>query len=304
MGIAANRAGFSIHLVDHDYPGFDFSSDLLAEALEESSTAAVVATHLFGTKSDVNLVKGLAGQKGVLVIEDAAQVFREETDTGVSGEEGDFGIYSLSPSKPLTLVSGGILWTREESRRHFESDAPPCCAGFRDFVMQVAYKFGTHSYLYPLAWKSYFSSLGSPGENVDISSRSLSRLKERFLAAALEKYPRIKAGRREKFRLYDKFIASRPDFTAIPNPSLAYYVRPVLIRDPGLKETVKRRFREHGLEAMAMDWKPLFHHDFLDIANRGEGFENASRLDAELILLPTGEAVTEQKLDRILGALG
>ena len=80
--------------------------------------------------------------------------------------------------------------------------------------------------------------------------------------------------------MYDKFIASRPDFTAIPNPSLAYYVRPVLIRDLGLKETVKRRFREHGLEAMAMDWKPLFHHDFLDIANRGEGFENASRLDA------------------------
>ena len=88
MGIAANRAGVSVHLVDHDYPGFDFSSDLLAEALEESSTAAVVATHLFGTKSDVNLVKGLAGQKSVLVIEDAAQVFREETDTGVNGEEG------------------------------------------------------------------------------------------------------------------------------------------------------------------------------------------------------------------------
>ena len=231
-------------------------------------------------------------------------MFREQTDTGFTGEEGDFGVYSLGPSKPLTLVSGGILWTREEARRHFEPEAPPCCSGFRDFFMQVAYKLGTHSYLYPLARKSYFSSLGSPGEKVDIGSRSLSLLKGRFLAAALDKYPRIKAGRREKFRLYDKFIAVRPGVTAIPNPSLAYYVRPVLIGDPGLKKTVKRRFREQGLEAMEMDWKPLFHYDFLDIANRGERFENASRLDAELILLPTGEAVTDPKLDKIFRALG
>ena len=54
---------------------------------------------------------------------------------------------------------------------------------------------------------------------------------------------------------------------------------------------------------MEMDWQPLFHYPFLDIKNRDEGFQKASRLEKELILFPTGETVTEPKLDKIFGAL-
>ena len=150
VAVAANRAGFSIHLVDHDYPRFDFS-DGLAEALQDPRTSAVVVTHLFGTVSDLNRVKRMTEGKGIFVIEDAAQVFREETEGGVTGEQGDFGIYSLSPSKPLSLVSGGILWTRDEIQGEFELVPPTPASGVRDLVLQMAYKLGTRSYLYPLA---------------------------------------------------------------------------------------------------------------------------------------------------------
>ena len=138
---------------------------------------------------------------------------------------------------------------------------------------------------------------------MSIGSRSLSRTKKRFLAAALAKYPTIRAKRRLKFRLYEEHIGSHPGITAIPNPSLAYYVCPALISDPRLKERIRDLFRQQGLEAMEMDWQPLFHYPFLDIKNRDEGFQKASRLEKELILFPTGETVTEPKLDKIFGAL-
>ena len=75
-------------------------------------TAAVLAVHTFGTPCDGDALAGLAAQRGVPLIFDAAPAFGASyADGAMAGTKGIAEVFSLSPTKPFTSGEGGIVTT-------------------------------------------------------------------------------------------------------------------------------------------------------------------------------------------------
>ena len=96
--------------------GDDFLIDMedLRRALPPRS-GAVIAVHLFGLQVPWGPLRALAEERGLLLIEDAAQSIGSRRPEGRSGSLGDAAAFSFFPSKNLGGAGdGGLLCCRDE----------------------------------------------------------------------------------------------------------------------------------------------------------------------------------------------
>jgi dTDP-4-amino-4,6-dideoxygalactose transaminase len=77
-------------------------------------TAAVVATHTFGTPCDVEALASLARRNGLRLLFDAAHAFGSTRGGTYIGGFGDAEVFSLSPTKPLIAGEGGLITTNDD----------------------------------------------------------------------------------------------------------------------------------------------------------------------------------------------
>lgn len=77
-------------------------------------TAAILATHTYGTPSDVEELRSIAEHWGVRLFFDAAHAFGSQRDGTPIGGFGDAEVFSLSPTKVLVAGEGGIIATNDD----------------------------------------------------------------------------------------------------------------------------------------------------------------------------------------------
>ena len=77
----------------------------------DSETAAVLVTHLHGLACDVERIAAICRDRGVALIEDAAQAFGARSGGRPVGSFGDAGIYSFGMYKNVNAFFGGMLVT-------------------------------------------------------------------------------------------------------------------------------------------------------------------------------------------------
>jgi dTDP-4-amino-4,6-dideoxygalactose transaminase len=77
-------------------------------------TAAILATHVFGTPCDVDGLSEIARRSGIALLFDAAHAFGSTLDGRRVGAFGDAEVFSLSPTKVLTAGEGGIIATNND----------------------------------------------------------------------------------------------------------------------------------------------------------------------------------------------
>ena len=78
-----------------------------------TATRAIMPVHLFGQCADMNALGQLADERGLPVIEDAAQAIGAESDGRRAGAMGQIGCFSFYPTKNLGGAGdGGMLTTR------------------------------------------------------------------------------------------------------------------------------------------------------------------------------------------------
>jgi UDP-2-acetamido-2-deoxy-ribo-hexuluronate aminotransferase len=104
-------------MVDVDHYHFNITLENIEKAIS-SKTRAIVPVHLFGQCADMEPIIELAKEKGLYVIEDAAQaigakyIFTDDTIKH-AGTIGDIGCTSFFPSKNLGCYGdGGALFTK------------------------------------------------------------------------------------------------------------------------------------------------------------------------------------------------
>lgn len=111
------KAGLRVVPCDVDPESYDFDYDRLGQAITPQ-TLCIVTTHLLGIPADTERVRKLAAERGVFVIEDAAQAFGVKRGGRYLGTGGDVGIFSFGRGKQVTCGSGGMVVTgREEIAR-------------------------------------------------------------------------------------------------------------------------------------------------------------------------------------------
>lgn len=81
------------------------------QAAVTSNTRAVVVTHLYGGRLDVEPVLAFARARGLMVIEDCAQAFAGSGYTG--HPDSDVAMFSFGPIKTATALGGGLLRVRD-----------------------------------------------------------------------------------------------------------------------------------------------------------------------------------------------
>lgn len=88
-----------------------------AESIEKvltPKTRAVVVVHLYGYVADMPAIAALCKERGLILIEDAAQAIGAEVDGKKAGSFGDMAVFSFHSHKNLTtLGEGGMLYVRD-----------------------------------------------------------------------------------------------------------------------------------------------------------------------------------------------
>jgi dTDP-4-amino-4,6-dideoxygalactose transaminase len=77
-------------------------------------TKAVIAVHMCGYPADIPALRDLCADKGLVLIEDAAQGLGAQVDGGLAGTAGALGCLSFFSKKQLCLGEGGMVLTADE----------------------------------------------------------------------------------------------------------------------------------------------------------------------------------------------
>lgn len=80
-------------------------------------TRAIIPVHLYGQMADMDVVMRVAGEHGLVVVEDAAQAIGAEYKGRRAGSIGHYGCFSFFPSKNLGAAGdGGMVGTNDAQR--------------------------------------------------------------------------------------------------------------------------------------------------------------------------------------------
>jgi len=86
-----------------------------ARAAIDGTTRCLLPVHLYGQLADLSGFRALADEKGLTLLEDAAQAHGAERDGLRAGEVGDAAAFSFYPTKNLGAAGeGGMVLTRSE----------------------------------------------------------------------------------------------------------------------------------------------------------------------------------------------
>lgn len=112
------NAGLRPVFAEIDPQTFNLTAGTIEAALTPS-TRAVIVVHLFGQMADMAPILALAGEKGLAVVEDAAQAIdaKQEIDGEwkAAGSLGVAGCFSFFPTKNLGgFGDGGMITTRDD----------------------------------------------------------------------------------------------------------------------------------------------------------------------------------------------
>jgi len=111
---AVSMTGASPVLVDVD-PGTLNISVAALQAAITSKTKAVAPVHVSGRAAEMENILRVCRQRGLVVVEDAAEAFRSRHNGRYLGTFGQTGCFSFSPNKVITTGQGGVIITDDES---------------------------------------------------------------------------------------------------------------------------------------------------------------------------------------------
>jgi dTDP-4-amino-4,6-dideoxygalactose transaminase len=113
---AIARVGAVPVFVDIDPVTFNMNVSQIRSKVTDR-TRAIIPVHLFGQMADMDTVMEIAGERGLVVIEDAAQAIGAERNGSRAGTIGQYGCFSFFPSKNLGAAGdGGMIVTRDPAR--------------------------------------------------------------------------------------------------------------------------------------------------------------------------------------------
>ncbi|MEZ5215780.1 MAG: aminotransferase class V-fold PLP-dependent enzyme [Ilumatobacteraceae bacterium] len=99
---------------DVDPVSLNVTLDTVAARLSDR-TRAVIVTHLLGNPADITRIAAWCRQRGLWVIEDAAQAYGATVQGRPVGTLGDIGCFSTQQGKHLTAGEGGFVVTDDDA---------------------------------------------------------------------------------------------------------------------------------------------------------------------------------------------
>lgn len=271
--------------IDSEPNTWNLSPGLLDEFLKKRAKRskipkALMLVHLYGQSADLDPIKKLCEQYGVLLIEDAAEALGAKYHGRQVGLDGRFGIFSFNGNKIITTSGGGVLVT------HRKDEA----ALARKLASQA--KDPAPYYQHSLRGFNYRLS------NV-LAAIGVSQLR------VLEQ--RVQA-RRENFQRYQSALKDLPGVSFMPEPEGFFSTRwlTCVLVDPQKsggtdRETIRKHLEGLQIESRPL-WKPM-HLQPLFGDCEVVGGRLSEHLFEQGLSLPSGSLLSPTDLQRVIDAV-
>ena len=306
------KAGLRPRLVDVDPTSLDLSPSAL-RTFDSARTLAVIGTNLYGLPNDMPELSGWARERGVFLIDDAAQAMGATIAGRPCGTWGDAGLFSLDKGKNVAAIDGGILVTSSDdiARALDQELAGLPSPGTFDSAVHVAKALVYFALLRPwlYAVPARLPQLGL-GRTVFTTDYPLANADPALMALAAVMVRRLDAftsARQARADALRSALASIPGVTMVEprSGSVPAYLRlPVLLPDASRKAEAIRTLVADGVGATGSYPECLADVPELQPHLAGGAAVDGGRAVARrLVTLPTHPFVTQADVARIAGLL-
>lgn len=307
---AVIRARLSVVLCDVDPLSLDLDFDQLTQ-IADSDVLCVLATHLLGIGVDVPRIVELCRQRGIFVVEDAAQALGGDREGRPFGAMGDVSFLSFGRGKNITCGSGGAILSNDDrigeavAREYAHLPEELLLGMIKNWLEVAATQLLINPSLYWVPAGLPFLKLGEtkfykdfPITRMDpVRAGLLQRWKQRLAHSTASRV----AHAEHVLRSLD------PGSVQTIKPSgrgQSVYLRlPVLMGSKQEKEAVCRMSVEQGLGVSSMYPSSVQHIAELREALSSQSVPQSTMIAERLVTLPTHELLSEADLARICTAV-
>jgi len=272
---AVTYTGATPVFVDSEPRTWNLDPEAAARAITPR-TRAIIAVHLYGHPADMDPLRALADEHGLVLIEDAAEAHGARYKGRRTGSLSDVAIFSFFGNKIITTGEGGMVLTDDGVLAE------------RCFFLENQAKQKDDPYWHTEIGYNY----------------RMTNLQAALGVAQLERIEELVAIRLRNAAHYNRRLAKVPGLTLPPCAEWAeavYWMYTVLIEDDyGLdRDTLMARLRQLGIET-----RPVFYPiHTLPMYNQGQSFPVAEEVGRKGINLPSGATLTPEQVDAVCDAL-
>jgi dTDP-4-amino-4,6-dideoxygalactose transaminase len=277
-GTASMYLGAKPVFVDINLKDYCIDVSMIEERINRK-TRVILPVHYWGHTAEMEKISELAQKYGLKVLEDAAEAHLS-TYQGkqLAGTIGDLGIFSFTPSKPMTTGEGGMITTNDDKL------AERC----RKII-----NFGDYD-------KFDNRILGFNFRMQDVNG-ALGRVQLKHLPQSIKI-------RRENGSYYTEALANVPGVIC-PQPRTKtdtnYQIYPLRIDLDVLccsKEQFMRDMLDEGIHCRT--YYPAFHRQgvFREL-NAGDNYPNAEKFEKSSFVLPVFPELTETEKEHIVNSV-
>lgn len=272
------RAGLKPVVVDSDAATWNIDVSRIEEKITPR-TKAIMLVHIYGLPVDIAPILALAEKYGLKVVEDASEMIGQSYRGRECGSFGDISTLSFYPNKHITTGEGGMILTDDD-------ELAKRCRSLRNLCFKREKRFLHDELGFNFRMSNVQAALGVA---------QLERL-DMFI----EKKRRIGSLYRKLFEDLDS-IELQPCRTEYSEN--IYWVFGLVLKDsvPIDADAVMMRLAERNIGSrpffFPMHEQPVFHKMGLFA---GEKYPVAERIARRGLYLPSGLALTEEHVERIV----
>lgn len=279
--MAVTKLGAVPVLVDSDPHTWNMKVDEI-EAKITPKTRAIMIVHIYGLPVEVDGILALAGKYGLKVIEDAAEMHGQTYKGKPCGSFGDISTFSFYPNKHITTGEGGMVVTDDEGLAER-------CRMLRNLCFRKDVRY-VH-------------------DEVSDNYR-FTNLQAAVGLAQLERLDEFVARKRAMGKYYTEQL-SDIDGLILPIEKTDYadniYWVYGMILDRQIEadnKVVQKLLAEEGIGSRTFFWcmheQPVYQKQGLF---QGETYPNAEYLARKGFYIPSGLALTQEQMERVVAAV-
>ncbi len=271
--VGVEAAGARPVLADVDPDTYTIAPDALEAALTPR-TRALVSVHLYGQCADMDDLVAVARDRGLVVVEDAAQAHGAEYKGRRAGSLGDVAAFSFYPTKNLGALgdAGAVLTDDEEVAER----------------ARLLRNYGQR--------RSRESVLHGRNSRLDT-------LQAAVLLAALPRLDGWNERRRELAERYRRTLADVPLLLPCEGRGRRHVYHLFVVRAPA-RTAFRARLAEQGVETLVHYSKPIHAHPAYRGLDPGDGMLAASETVAsEVVSLPLYPELRSEEVEALLAAV-
>lgn len=254
-------------------------------------TKALLPVHYAGQACRMDELRGIARERGLRVIEDAAHAFGTTYRGAPVGRTDDAAVFSFYVTKNITTGAGGMVTTND------------------DGVAEEVRRRRTHG-LTANAWDRYTES-GTPFYQVVAAgfNYTMPDLEAAIGLVQLRRADAFLARRRELAARYQALLADLPELVlpAEREPGHSWHLYVVRLRRGALgidRDGFLRKLRDEGI-GTSVHFIPLYEHPYYreTFGWRREDYPNAASAFDAIMSLPLYTRMTDGDVERVAQAV-